>query len=340
MAETRGDLVEAIHHFKRLVEIAPETHLARDTAYDLATLYEQIDRPDMAITQLLSFRQQYPEQQVVASTEISKRVIGLREAGGDLKGAAEELLALSKRATGDSKRVSIYRAAELYLEAGETQQAIQHFRYYAHNFLEPVSLRMEAMHHMDVLYQQTKEEKKRKFWLRKKRDLYRSLDSSEQTDRAKYLAANAIYILSESGFEAYKNAKLTAPLPRSLKKKQQLLTRSLANYQAVLDVGALEYTSKGQLRMAQHYEVLARDLMASSVPKGLNELETEQYQLLLEEQAFPFEEKAIALHEENLKLGWQFGWAAAINESLDALKSLSPGQFSRAQREVDYVNAD
>ena len=91
--------------------------------------------------------------------------------------------------------------------------------------------------------------------------------------------------------------------------------------------------------MAQHYEILAADLMSSESPPGLNALERDQYQLLLEEQAYPFEEKAIDLHQTNLTLGWQAGWNHAVNRSLVALESLSPARFRRPIQEVDYVQA-
>ena len=51
--------------------------------------------------------------------------------------------------------------------------------------------------------------------------------------------------------------------------------------------------------MAELYRQLGADLMASERPKNLNAEELEQYDVLLEEQAFPFEEKAIELHETN-----------------------------------------
>lgn len=336
-AEQNADLLNAILHFERLVAMDPRSSLSLDIAYDLVSLYERTSQLDKAVAQLEQFRVQYPRQQIAADSEVAKRIINLRETLGDLDGAAAELVTLSQRSTGESARVARYRAAELYLQLDDLPNAIEHFRFYAHNFLEPAGIRMEAMHHMDQLYQRTEESGKRKFWLRKKRDLYRDLSQAEQSDRVKYLAAEAIYILSEPTFEAYKSSPLKHPLARSLKKKQQLLTQSLKNYQAVIEVGAYEFTALSQFRMAEHYELLATDLMAAPTPKNLNPLEQEQYQFLLEEQAFPFEEKAIALHERNLELGWEFGWNQAVDDSLQALKKLSPAQFNRNAMEVAYV---
>lgn len=339
LAETDGELETAIHHYQRLSEVDPAATLTRDAMYDIAALYEQLNQSDRAIAQLTLYRQQFPQQAQTMTAEISRRLIDLKQRSGDLTGAASELIALSTRTVGEASGVARYRAAELYLQDGQLDQAIEHFRYYAHNFTSPVAVRMEAMHHMDALYQKTGEQDKRHYWLRKKRDLFKTLAPPDRTDRARYLAANAIYELSEQDFEDFQNTRLTLPLARTLKKKRALLTRSLKNYQAAADVGVYEYVTLSYWRMAQHYDVLAADLMTAEAPAGLNALEQSQYQILLEEQAYPFEEKAISLHQKNLSLGWQQGWNEAINNSLLALQRLSPAQFKRQVQEVNYVHA-
>ncbi len=339
MAELSGDLNLAIAHYERLWEIDPNATLTRDAGYDVAALHESLNEFEPAIAKLVRYRDRYPEQAVAQASEISRRLVFLKETLGDLAGAADELLLLSESSAGEESRVSRYRAAELYLQIGDLEQAIIHFRFYAHNFSEPVAMRFEAMHHMDELYQQTGESNKRMYWLRKKRDLYLSLVPKQQSDRAKQLAASAMYVLSESDFVAYQNAKLSLPLAQSLKKKQTLLNRSLENYQQIVSVGAYDFVSLSYFRMAKLYEILASDLLSSEIPGQLNDLERSQYEILLEEQAYPFEEKAISLHQENLQLGWQLGWNDAVKDSLAALENLSPAQFRRPVMEVSYVHS-
>lgn len=338
IAENNGALEVAITHFDRLWEIDARAELTRDATYDIAGLYENLNRMDLATMQLERYRQRYPREAERQFDDISRRLVDLRESEGDLEGAARELLAISHRSDGEAARVARYRAAELFLESNQVLLAIEHFRYYAHNFPEPLDIRLEAMHHMDELYQLTGEPAKRDYWLRKKRDAVREIAAEERNDRAKYLAANAVFLLGEKDFQAFQAATLTLPLARSLKKKQALLNRSLATYEELVGLGSYEYVTKGYFRMARLYERLAEDLMSSEPPGGLNDLETEQYEILLEEQAYPFEEKAISLHEKNLSLGWQMGWNDAVKDSLVALQTLSPAKFSRPVQEVSYVD--
>lgn len=338
-AEVAGDISGAIAFYASLIDIDPNAALSRDAQYDIASLYEEVDDRDAAIQQLAQFRSQY---RGVHTNEIAQRLVALYESSGDLEAAAQELLAGS--AADDSKgdeirRVARYRAAELYLEAENLPLAIEHFRFYAHNHPVPARLQMEAMHHMDLLYQQTDEPGKRQFWLRKKRDTFKSLAAEDQTERMMYLGSESMYLLAANQLNAFKTVRLTQPLSRSLKKKQRSLEASLKAYQQIAAIGVLEFVGKANYSMASLYQILAEDLMASERPKNLNALEQDQYELLLEEQAYPFEEQAIVLHQNNLRLGWQTDWSDAVNSSLLALQSLSPGRFKRQEQEVAYVDS-
>ena len=333
-AELAGDLDQAIEFYASLSSIDARAELSRDAQYDIATIYEQLGEDKAAIQQLEKFRQQFTDH----GEAIAQRLVQLYERSGNLEAAATELLASAP--AGNKARLARYRAAELFLEAGNLELAIEHFRHYAHNYPEPADLRLEAMHHMDLLYQQTGENQKRKFWLRQKRDAYRSLAKLEQTDRVKFLAAEANYILAEDQYEAFKAARLDQPLARSLKNKQKLLAECLKRYEETAAIGVLAFVTRSNFQMANLYQILATDLMASEPPGNLNALEQDQYVLLLEEQAYPFEEQAIMLHQRNLQLGWQASWDEAVNHSLLALQRLSPGRYMRRETEVDYVNSD
>ncbi len=69
--------------------------------------------------------------------------------------------------------------------------------------------------------------------------------------------------------------------------------------------------------------------MSSERPSNLTELELAQYDVLLEEQAYPFEEKAIDLHAANhqqIASGVYNDW---VQKSMDALAALYPARYSR-----------
>jgi len=114
---------------------------------------------------------------------------------------------------------------------------------------------------------------------------------------------------------------------------------ALTAYGQALDYQIADVTTEATYGMAEMYRQMGADLMASERPKQLDADALEQYEVLLEEQAFPFEEKAIALHETNLhhaSAGIYDGW---IQKSYAALVKLVPARYARAELSGEYVNA-
>jgi tetratricopeptide (TPR) repeat protein len=83
--------------------------------------------------------------------------------------------------------------------------------------------------------------------------------------------------------------------------------------------------------MADLYRHLGKSLLDSDRPRGLNADELEQYNVLLEEQAFPFEEKAIGIHEKNVKRASQGTWDAWVEKSYADLAAIKPGRYARRE---------
>ena len=102
------------------------------------------------------------------------------------------------------------------------------------------------------------------------------------------------------------------------------------------DYGVAEFASLATFRMGEIYRQLGGDLMASERPKGLDALALEQYELLLEEQAYPFEEKAIAIHETNMRRSWQGWYDPWIRGSFESLAALSPGRYAKRETVLAY----
>jgi len=79
--------------------------------------------------------------------------------------------------------------------------------------------------------------------------------------------------------------------------------------------------------------------MDSERPQGLDELALEQYDLLLEEQTFPFEEKAIDLFETNAARAADGVWDEWVQKSFSELASLMPARYAKMERGEDVVTA-
>jgi hypothetical protein len=92
-----------------------------------------------------------------------------------------------------------------------------------------------------------------------------------------------------------------------------------------------DVTTSATFESAELYRQLGKDLMSSERPKNLSKDELEQYNVLLEEQAFPFEEKAIKLHEVNAARAKEGTYDEWVQRSFTALAQLNPGRYGKAE---------
>jgi hypothetical protein len=77
--------------------------------------------------------------------------------------------------------------------------------------------------------------------------------------------------------------------------------------------------------------------MSSERPPELTELELEEYDFLLEEQAFPFEEKAIEVYEANARRSSQGIYDQWVRKSFDALARLMPARYAKFEKGEDFA---
>jgi hypothetical protein len=113
---------------------------------------------------------------------------------------------------------------------------------------------------------------------------------------------------------------------------------ALMAYNQVALIGVAEFTTAANYQQAQIYQKLAADLIASEKPKGLSELELEQYGILLEEQAEPLANKAIDIYTANANLVKQDVYDGYIQKSFAALSELSPGRYKKSEQIEDAID--
>jgi len=160
-----------------------------------------------------------------------------------------------------------------------------------------------------------------------------------RTDRSRYLAAHAKLDLAAPLRDAFSGLRLTAPLKQSLATKKQRMELALAAYNEAAAYAVAGVTTAATFETAELYAQLGRDLLASDKPRNLSTDEIEEYDLLLEEQAFPFEEKAIELHALNAARAADGVYDEWVRRSFARLATLSPARYARTERSEPYVAA-
>jgi len=334
-AEALGDTDAAVAHYLRLQDLDPQAELAIQGHFDAVAVIESAGRVDEAAALLAQFRNSYPDHAL--GRDIDKRLADMYEQTSDYGRAADEYLRMSQSADEvDVRRQSLYRAAELYLDIGELDNAITYFSDYANTYRDPMDLRMEAIDQLDHLYQQLELGEERRYWLAQKIELQRDMGSLA-TPRATFLAAEAQYVLAEDERFKFESIRLNQPLAKSLKTKQKSLQRTVKAYEALASYEVARFATAATFHIADLYASLSASIMESDRPDDLSELELAQYEILLEEQAFPFEEQAISLHEINMRRSWEGIYDEWVQKSFAELSTLMPARFDKSEREVAFV---
>ena len=160
-----------------------------------------------------------------------------------------------------------------------------------------------------------------------------------RTDRTRYLAATAALAMAEPVAESYRQVALVEPLQRQLKLKKEKMDQALKAYSVAAEYGVADVTTAATYRIATIYRDFGKALMASERPKKLSKVELEQYNVLLEEQAFPFEEKATELHEVNARRAASGVYDKWVKSSFDALRELRPVRYGKVEVSEGVVDA-
>ena len=160
----------------------------------------------------------------------------------------------------------------------------------------------------------------------------------DQTDRSRYLAASAAYELGEFERAKYEKIAITLPLDKSVTRKNAVMQAALKRYTQSVQIGVLEFTTSATYRIGQLYAQLSKALMESERPAGMDELELEEYQFLLEEQVFPLDEAAIEIHQTNANRTYDGLYDEWIKKSYRSLGVLMPGQYNKNEKALSYVD--
>ncbi|WNO08967.1 tetratricopeptide repeat protein [Teredinibacter sp. KSP-S5-2] len=328
-----GNLAGAVDKLLGIREIAPASDIAISAQYDAANHLMTLKDWNAAEQVILDFRRRYPTHELVKT--LPPKLAVIYQESEQWGKAANVLADMSKNDSDpDVRRQSLYLSAELYEKIGKKDEAITHYKQYANTYPLPFAIATEARFHLVELYEQTNQDGKRDFWLKKLISEHAAAGGNA-TDRSKYLAAFASAKFAKDEYLAFERIKLSLPIKKSLNRKKAALDKTLKAYRKVLAYGVAEFATEANYRIGMVYAQLSKDLMNSQRPKGLDVLALEQYEILLEEQAYPFEEKAIDIHAANSERAWKGIYDNWVKESFETLAKLLPARYGKKEKRLE-----
>lgn len=327
----------AIEEFLRVAQVAPTSQFRKNAEYDAATYLLEIKQWQRAIDVLNGYRANFDKD--ASSLDVSAKFLMAYEGLERFDLAAAELTRVSALSDDpEKKRQALFLSAEYYEKAGEENRSLAMYKEYLDAYPEPFDLAMETRYKLSEAYKKKNDIQTYRYWL-EEMIAYDTGAGAQRTDRSKYLAASAKNVFAEDFRVTFESIRLTLPLNESLPRKKEALELALSKYQEILDYGVQEFTTQATYYVGSIYAQLSRDLIESDRPNGLDELALEQYTILLEEEAYPFEEKAIEIQEANVlnsKAGFYDKW---VSKSIDALAKLQPGRYNKKEEQGGYSNA-
>ena len=331
-----GDNAGAVEDFLRVARIAPDSKIRSTAEYDAATQLLVLKQWDRAIDVLESFRREYPKSELQA--DVGKKLAVAYTEGNRPGQAAVEFERIASDPKEDRKvqREALMQSADLYTKANNMPKAVAMLEKFVASNPTPISDAMEARQRLADIAGKNGDVVKRDQWYREivKAD---AQAGGARTDRTRYLAAKAQLSLAQPTRDAFRGVRLTAPLKKSLVGKRQALDKALSAYKQAAEYNVAEVTTAATFETAELYRTLAKDLMASERPKTLKGDALEQYNLLLEEQVYPFEEQAIQIHELNVARAKEGVYDESVRKSYQALAELKPGRYGKTELVQDVV---
>jgi hypothetical protein len=89
--------------------------------------------------------------------------------------------------------------------------------------------------------------------------------------------------------------------------------------------------------MAETYFNFSRSLKESERPADLKGADMEKYEADLDEAAYPFEEKAIKVHEKNMEMLHAGVFNAWTEKSLGRLAEMVPGRYAKSEMSSGFI---
>ncbi len=331
------DFRAAADHFLRIKDVAPTSDIRSVAEYDAAAALMKLEDWSQASAVLEEFRATHAEHDL--NTEATKQLAYIYREDGQTARAAAEHERISAEATDpELARAALLTAGELYDDAAVVVDAVRVYEKYVADYPQPLDLAMETRSRLAEIFQGEQNYDRYYETLHEIVAVDRDAGGA-RTDRSRYLAAKAALVLGEQRYQQFASLKLVQPFEQSLAEKQRRMDAAMDSLEALVDYEVAEVTAAATYYIAETYLEFSVSLMESERPAGLSDAEMVDYELVIEEEAYPFEERAIDVHEENFELLAGGIYNAWVQKSLEKLGLLMPGRYAKNEISGGYVGS-
>jgi tetratricopeptide (TPR) repeat protein len=336
-ANAAKDWRAAAGHFLRIRDNAPTSGIRASAEYDAGAALIRLEDWTAAADVLEAFRSTFPEHEL--QREATKQIAFVYRQGGETARAAGEYERVAAESgSAELRGEALLVAGELHEQAKGPERALAVYQRYVEEFPRPLEAAVETRFKIAGIHAAMNDE------ARRREELARivAIDAqagAERTDRVRHLAARSALVLAEQSFGEFAAVKLTQPFEASLKDKQRRMDSVLGSLGLLVDYQVGEVTAAATFYMAEVYDNFNRSLLESERPGDLSAADLKAYELALEDEAFPFEEKAIEVHAKNLELIGSGIYNDWIDRSLGKLARLMPARYAKEELSSGFLGS-
>jgi tetratricopeptide (TPR) repeat protein len=337
LANEAQDYRAAADDFLRIRTAAPTSSIRPTAEYDAGAALIRMQDWQGAVDVLEAFRTTFPENKL--QLEATKQIAYAYRQSGQLSHAAGEYDRIASQSNDPALRSeALLESGDLYAQSDARDRALDAYMRYVKEFPKPVETAVETRFkiaemckaaHDETLYHHQLEE-------------IVSADAgagSERTVRTRTLAARSALVLAEQLYGDFVVVKLRQPFETSLQDKKQRMNATIAALGRLVDYEIDEVTAAATYYMAETYSNFSRSLLESEQPADLKPGDVEAFKNDLDEAAFPFEEKAINVHEKNMELLHAGVFNSWTEKSLSRLAELMPGRYAKHEVSSGLLDA-
>jgi tetratricopeptide (TPR) repeat protein len=336
-ANAAQDHRAAADNFLRVGKAAPGSQIRAAAEYDAAAALIQLQDWPAAAAVLEAFRGNWPDHEL--NREVTRQIAFVYRQNGQLSRAAGEYERVASE-SGDPELQgeALLVAGSLYEQSGATEQALAAYARYVEQFPRPIDTAIETRFKIAGFHQSSHDDA---LYLAELEQIVR-VDAEagpERTSRTRTLAARSALVLSERLHRDFAAFELRQPFEASLVEKKRLMDNSVEAFERLIDYQIGEVTAAATYYLAEIQFGFSRSLMASERPSGMADAELADYELAIEEEAFPFEEQAISIHEKNMELVRAGTLNAWTDKSLARLAELVPVRYAKQELSSGYLGS-
>ncbi len=328
-ARDAGDPAAAADAFLRIGQRVPGARIRAAADYDAGAMLIAAQQWGRAASVLEAFRATHATSGLLPDVDKKLAVVYQNDGRPTAAAAVLDRIKARRTETADVRLEAAWLEVSL-LDQARDPKAWPAYAAYVKEYPQPLDRAMEARQKLADYAATRKDRAQRERWLRE--IVAADAGAGEaRTPRSRQLAAQAALEFARA--EAQKAARLTLKLPlaQSIKLKKAAVERAIAQLTQAGDYNVAEVTTAATYELGLLYQDFGKALMSSERPRRQSALEREQYDVLLSEQAFPFEEQAIRWHDANLQRVAQGVCTEWIVRSLQQLAQMSPGKYGKRE---------